>query len=82
MQDNRLSYEDVVDVEIVKEDGSVVSNVKVSGVHSIEEAINAALQKVPAATEPEAYVFRVSDLTDGTSRRYRLNAHGHVRLII
>ena len=30
----------------------------------------------------EAYVFKVSNLSDGTERRYRLNAHGHVKLII
>lgn len=82
MQDNRLDLKDVVDVEIINEAGEVLGNAKVTGVHSIEEAIQAALQKIPAASAPEAYVFKVSDISDGTSRRYRLNAHGHVRLII
>lgn len=82
MQDNRLNLKDVVDVEVIQEDGEVLANARVSGVHSIDEAIRVALQKIPEASAPEAYVFKVSDISDGTSRRYRLNAHGHVRLII
>lgn len=44
--------------------------------------IEKALQQLPEAKDPEAYVFKVSNLSDGTERRYRLNAHGHVKLII
>ena len=81
MPNNRLDFESIDQVEVFKENGDVIGTVKVSGVRSIEAAIE-ALQQLPEAKDPEAYVFKVSNLSDGTERRYRLNAHGHVKLII
>ena len=78
MPNNRLDFESIDQVEVFKENGDVIGTVKVSGVRSIEAAIEEALQQLPEAKDPEAYVF----LSDGTERRYRLNAHGHVKLII
>jgi len=77
MPNNRLDFESIDQVEVFKENGDVIGTVKVS-----EAAIEKALQQLPEATDPEAYVFKVSNLSDGTERRYRLNAHGHVKLII
>lgn len=82
MPNNRLDFESIDQVEVFKENGDIIGTVKVSGVRSIEAAIEKALQQLPEATDPEAYVFKVSNLSDGTERRYRLNAHGHVKLII
>ena len=82
MPNNRLDFESIDQVEVVKENGDIIGTVKVSGVRSIEAAIEKALQHLPEAKDPEAYVFKVSNLSDGTERRYRLNAHGHVKLII
>lgn len=82
MPNNRLDFESIDQVEVFKENGDVIGTVKVSGVRSIEAAIEEALQQLPEAKDPEAYVFNVSNLSDGTERRYRLNAHGHVKLII
>ena len=79
---NRLDFESIDQVEVFKENGDIIGTVKVSGVRSIEAAIEKALQHLPEAKDPEAYVFKVSNLSDGTERRYRLNAHGHVKLII
>lgn len=82
MPNNRLDFESIDQVEVFKENGDIIGTVKVSGVRSIEAAIEKALQHLPEAKDPEAYVFKVSILSDGTERRYRLNAHGHVKLII
>ena len=75
MPNNRLDFESIDQVEVFKENGDVIGTVKVSGVRSIEAAIEKALQQLPEAKDPEAYVFKVSNLSDGTERRYRLNAH-------
>lgn len=79
MPNNRLDFESIDQVEVFKENGDIIGTVKVSGVRSIEAAIEKALQHLPEAKDPEAYVL---NLSDGTERRYRLNAHGHVKLII
>ena len=78
MPNNRLDFESIDQVEVFKENGDVIGTVN----RSIEAAIEKALQQLPEAKDPEAYVFKVSNLSDGTERRYRLNAHGHVKLII
>lgn len=82
MPNNRLDFESIDQVEVFKENGDIIGTVKVSGVRSIEAAIEKALQHLPEAKDPEAYVFKVSNLSDGTERRYRLNAHGHVNYLI
>lgn len=81
MTNNRLNWGDKVTVEIYNDEGKVIGKAEVTDVHNVESAIQKALEDVPSATRPEDYVFRVTDLSEGTSRRYRLNAHGHVKLI-
>lgn len=45
-------------------------------------AINAAIENSPQADRsPEDYVYRVTDNTDGTSARYRINAGGNVKIL-
>ena len=62
MPNNRLDFESIDQVEVFKENGDVIGTVKVSGVRSIEAAIEKALQQLPEATDPEAYVFKVFQL--------------------
>lgn len=59
MPNNRLDFESIDQVEVFKENGDVIGTVKVSGVRSIEAAIEKALQQLPEATDPEAYVFNL-----------------------
>ena len=59
MPNNRLDFESIDQVEVFKENGDVIGTVKVSGVRSIEAAIEKALQQLPEATDPEAYVFEL-----------------------
>lgn len=82
MPNNRLDFESIDQVEVFKENGESSEPLKSPVSRSIEAAIEKALQQLPEAKDPEAYVFKVSNLSDGTERRYRLNAHGHVKLII
>lgn len=62
MPNNRLDFESIDQVEVFKENGDIIGTVKVSGVRSIEAAIEKALQHLPEAKDPEAYVFKVSNL--------------------
>ena len=54
MPNNRLDFESIDQVEVFKENGDVIGTVKVSGVRSIEAAIEKALQQLPEAKDPEA----------------------------
>ena len=80
MPNNRLDFESIDQVEVFKENGDVINGSTQS--RGKNSAAFNALQQLPEAKDPEAYVFKVSNLSDGTERRYRLNAHGHVKLII
>lgn len=53
-----------------------------TGYHSIEAAINDALANAGLQINPEDCVFEVSNLTTGVSHRYRINAHGNLKLIV
>lgn len=51
MPNNRLDFESIDQVEVFKENGDVIGTVKVSGVRSIEAAIEKALQQLPEAKD-------------------------------
>ncbi|MCI5627102.1 MAG: hypothetical protein MR333_05740 [Porphyromonadaceae bacterium] len=47
------------------------------------QAVQDAVRRFGGAGEDiEDYVFRVTDLSDGTSARYRINAGGNLKLIV
>lgn len=71
MPNNRLDFESIDQVEVFKENGDVIGTVKVSGVRSIEAAIEKALQQLPEAKDPEAYVFKVSNRAPISFKRTR-----------
>lgn len=78
---NRLNLSDRVTVEIYDE-GKKIDTFQGTGFHNVTAAIAAAVDNSQSATRsPEDYVFRVTDDTDGTSARYRINAGGHVRIL-
>lgn len=53
-----------------------------TGFHSIEEAINEALANAGLTINPEDCVFEISNLDTGVSHKYRINAHGNLKLIV
>lgn len=53
-----------------------------TGYHSIEAAVNEALDNAALQLNPEDCVFEVANETTGVTHRYRLNAHGHLKLIV
>lgn len=82
MQTNRLECSDKIEISAFNEDGKLLAAKKLEGVHSIEAAIEKLVESEKALNAPEDYVYLVKDLTNNTENRYRLNAHGNVKLIV
>ena len=77
-----LKPENQVTVTIWGPDDSRLYQSTDTGFHSIEVAIREALANANLEINPEDCVFEVSNLTTGVSHRYRINAHGHLKLIV
>lgn len=77
-----LKPADQVTVTILGPDGSRLYQATNTGYHSIETAIREALAHAALEINPEDCVYEVSNLTTDVSHRYRINAHGHLKLIV
>lgn len=53
-----------------------------TGFHNIESAIRETLDKARLEMNPEDCVFEVANNTTGVAHRYRINAHGNLKLIV
>jgi hypothetical protein len=81
MTANRIHPIDDVLVELYL-DGKKADSYEGSGFHSVEQAIQNAYDGSERKNlNIEDYVFRVTNLADNTSARYRVNAGGNVKLI-
>lgn len=77
-----LRLDDQVKVAVYGPDGSQLYEATNAGYHNIESAIKAAVENAALGVSAEDCVFEVSNLTTGVSHRYRLNAHGNLKLIV
>lgn len=77
-----LKPEDRVTVTILNPEGTPVYRNTGTGYHSIEAAISDAVGNAALETNPEDCVFEVTNQQTAVSHRYRLNAHGHIKLIV
>lgn len=78
---NRIRPIDDVLVELYLE-GKKVDTYEGSGFHIIDEAVRSAYESSKREyVNIEDYVFRVTNLTEHTSARYRVNAGGNLKLI-
>lgn len=81
MTANRIHPIDDVLVELYL-DGKKADSYEGAGFHSVEQAIQNAYDGSERKNlNIEDYVFRVTNLADNTSARYRVNAGGNVKLI-
>ncbi|MCH5229498.1 MAG: hypothetical protein J1F12_05825 [Muribaculaceae bacterium] len=71
-----------VTVTIWGPDGSCLYKSTSDGDHTIEGAIEKALSEANLKVDPEDCVFEVKDHSTGVAHRYRINAHGHLKLIV
>ena len=77
-----LKRNDKVSLTIWGSDDSRLYQSTNTGYHSIEAAIRDALDNADLNVNPENCVFEVTNQATGVSHRYRLNAHGHLKLIV
>lgn len=77
-----LKRDNKVTVTIFAPDGSTISRTTGTGFHNIMEAIKDAIDKSTAEFNPEDCYFEVANDTTGVAHKYRLNAHGNLKLIV
>lgn len=77
-----LKTDNEVKVVILGPDDSILYESTNTGYHNIESAINNALENASLNVNPEDCVFEVENLTSGVSHKYRINAHGNLKLIV
>lgn len=77
-----VKQSDRVTVTIFGPDGTRLFQSTDTGYHSLESAISDALKKSDIKTNPEDCVFDVTNHETDVSHRYRLNAHGNLKLIV
>lgn len=77
-----LKTNDQVKVTILGPDDSSLYQATDTSFHSIGAAINAALANANLSVNPEDCVFEVANETTGVTHRYRINAHGNLKLIV
>ncbi|MCH5240387.1 MAG: hypothetical protein J1F38_09190 [Muribaculaceae bacterium] len=77
-----LRKEDQVSVTILGPDNSRLYDKTTKGLHNINSAIQEALEDAHIEIDPEELVFVVDNITTGVSHRYRINAHGNIKLIV
>ena len=73
---------DEVEVSIFGPENNCLYKSTQKGFHTIEEAIKTATYASSLSVNPEDCVFEVTNKDTGVSHKYRLNAHGHIKLIL
>lgn len=82
MTPNRIRPEDRVKVQIIDTEGNERYVFTGTGYHDVAGAIMAAYEASGIDQDARDFAYQVSNLADGTSARYRLNAHDNVRLVV
>ena len=77
-----LRPDNPVSVTILGPDNTRLYQATSTGYRSIEAAINAAVGSAALDVNPEDCVFEVANQATGVSHRYRINAHGNLKLIV
>lgn len=77
-----LKRDDKVTVTIFAPDGALLYQSTDTGYHTLDDAIKASTEKASLRTDPEDCSFEVTNERTGVSHRYRLNAHGKLKLIV
>ena len=77
-----LRPEDKVTITIYGPTGEKEYSTTSSGYHRLEEAIEEVLSQANLQKNPEDCVFEVTNDTKGVAHKYRINAHGNLKLIV
>ena len=77
-----LKPEDKVVVTIFGPENNRLYQFTGRGYHNLESAVSDTVAKANLEINPEDCVFEITNETKAVTHRYRLNAHGHLKLII
>lgn len=71
-----------ITVTILSPDGSTLFQATNSGYHNIEQAVVEAVGHADLKENPKDCVFEITNHTTDVTHRYRINAHGNLKLIV
>lgn len=77
-----LKSDNNVTVTVLSPEDKTLYNTTRTGFHTVEEAIAYAVSDANLEVNPEDCVFVVANDTTGVTHRYRINAHGNLKLIV
>lgn len=77
-----LKLGEEVTVTIYGPDDSKLYESTSTGFHTLDGAINTSIENASLNVNPEDCVFEVRNDTTGVSHKYRINAHGNLKLIV
>lgn len=77
-----LKPQDEVTVTILGPEGSQLFQTTQTGYHNLESAITGTIAAAGGTLNPEDCVFKVTNQNTGVTHEYRINAHGHLKLIV
>lgn len=82
METDLLKRDDEVTVAIYGPDDKCLYKSTNTGYHTLDEAVRDSIERANLEINPENCVFEVTNNTSDISHRYRINAHGHLKLIV
>lgn len=77
-----LKLGEEVTVTIYGPDDSKLYESTSTGFHTLDGAISTSIENASLNVNPEDCVFEVRNDTTGVSHKYRINAHGNLKLIV
>lgn len=77
-----IKRDDKVTVPVYGPDGTILYQTDETNCHSLEAAVQSAIENAPENINPEDCVFSVNKRTKDVTHLYLLNAHAHLKLII
>lgn len=77
-----LKPDNEITVKIFGPEGNTLYETTKSGYHNLDGAISDAIENAGLQINPEDCVFEVTNNTSEVSHKYRINAHGNLKLIV
>ena len=82
METDLLKRDDEVTVTIYGPEDKCLYKSSKTGYHTLDEAVRDSIENANLQINPEDCVFEVTNNTNGVSHKYRINAHGNLKLIV
>ncbi|MCH5241923.1 MAG: hypothetical protein J1F67_05820 [Muribaculaceae bacterium] len=82
METDLLKRNDEVTVTIYGPDNNCLYKSTKTGYHTLDEAVRDSINNANLEVDPEDCVFEVTNDTNNISHKYRINAHGNLKLIV